>query len=173
MSPKARKGQSKQSISIPQVSTTVPMIETRTTLTYHNHLFNSASGHYEPDNYLMNQIDEGVSEGRAEIDPGLTGMNNLAADAPINMNTNSGPFDKSFSRHLLRNEGYTPSMTGLGQPMGDAKFLVNRKQSELYGREDSSYLRNPNFGNSEEGYFKQTSVASPVNQNFNDIETME
>ena len=131
------------------------MIETRTTLAFQNKLFNSASGHYDPESYLMNQIDEGQSEGQPEMNPaGLTGMNNLAADAPINMNTNSGPFDKTL-RHRLRNDGFTPTQTGLGKPtpIGDARYYVNRKQSELYNRDDDhTSFRNAILGEEEEKY---------------------
>ena len=85
---------------------------------------------------------------------GLTGMNNLAADAPINMNTNIGPFDKTL-RHRLRNDGFTPTLTGLGKPtpIGDAKYYVNRKHSELYNRDDDhTSFRNAILGDEEEKY---------------------
>ena len=118
----------------------------------------------------MNQIDEGQSEGQAEINPGLTGMNNFAVDAPINMNTNTGPFDKSF-RHNLRHEGLTPSKTGLGDPIGDAKYLVNRKQSDLY--EDASSFRNQVLGYDDERYPQSNLNRDRNSMQLNDIETME
>ena len=120
----------------------------------------------------MNQIDEGQSEGQAEINPGLTGMNNFAVDAPINMNTNTGPFDKSF-RHNLRHEELTPSKTGLGDPIGDAKYLVNRKQSDMYRHEDASSFRNQILGYEEEMYPSNRISRDRNSVPLNDIEAME